>query len=822
MEFTVSRSNNFFNTSVTANSADGTADSPVDFGSVVNEVINFAPGGALSKVISVDITTDAIVEADETLFVNLSNPVNGTIIDSQGQGTIINDDKTVLKLSGGTSRTETDSGQVEYIFYAILSEGVQGGFSIDIANLDLTATVADNDYEANSDTLTFVGNPNERHTFTILVNGDKKVEADEKFAAQFTSDPDTPLKDDIMITTEAGRFDLDHHTATIYNDDKATLKLSGGTSVHEGDNGQKAYVFTATLFDAVQGGFDIDYASRSKTATLTDNDYDAVSGTLSFAGNANEAHTITIFVNGDTKVEADEIFLAAFTSAPKTILADYIEITGAPGKLQRYHEATIFNDDEAIVSLSGPVEHAEGDSGTTSYTFKATLNADVDGGFDIAYAVEDGTAKAADGDYVAQNGTLNFSGTKGEEHTITVITNGDTIGEAHEVFYVALGDVQTDKPGITIGTANNPQVGTITNDDAAVLFLDVNLSNNSVSEDGTTLPVQVMLSNEVDRETSVDYTVSSNSATAGADFEAASGTLTFAAGETSQTINVTILNDNIAEAVEALQVTLSNPSGIGLSSESSAELLILDDEAAPTVSLAPATISEADGTAEVELTLSHPSAAPVTVRVTSANGTAIAGSDYEKVDQTVTFAPGETSQAAVITLVSDDSYERDESLNLTISDVTNGQLPAETEAEITIEEDDAAPVVSVSDVSVTEPESGSQMMTFELSLEKPAAVDISIDFETADGTAIADEDYTFTHGTLVIKAGSMGGSIDVVILSDADDEGAETLTLLLSNLSDGVLAGSAAAGSVTGEITSPTVEPPSNEPFMIFLPLISR
>ena len=188
----------------------------------------------------------------------------------------------------------------------------------------------------------------------------------------------------------------------------------------------------------------------------------------------------------------------------------------------------------------------------------------------------------------------------------------------------------------------------------------------------------------------------------------------------------------------------------------------------------------------------------------------------------MTFAPGETSQAAVITLVSDDSYERDESLNLTISDVTNGQLPAETEAEITIEEDDAAPVVSVSDVSVTEPESGSQTMTFELSLEKPAAVDISIDFETADGTAIADEDYTFTHGTLVIKAGSMGGSIDVVILSDADDEGAETLTLLLSNLSDGVLAGSAAAGSVTGEITSPTVEPPSNEPFMIFLPLISR
>ena len=97
IEFTVARTNNYFNTSVTVNSVDGTADSPADYAPIINEIVNFGAGGDLSKTVSVDITTDSIVEADETFFLNLSNAVNGTIIRAQGEGTIINDDKATLK-----------------------------------------------------------------------------------------------------------------------------------------------------------------------------------------------------------------------------------------------------------------------------------------------------------------------------------------------------------------------------------------------------------------------------------------------------------------------------------------------------------------------------------------------------------------------------------------------------------------------------------------------------------------------------------------------------------------------------------------------------
>ena len=140
---------------------------------------------------------------------------------------------------------------------------------------------------------------------------------------------------------------------------------------------------------------------------------------------------------------------------------------------------------------------------------------------------------------------------------------------------------------------------------------------------------------------------------------------------------------------------------------------------------------------------------------------------------------------------------------------------------VTIAEDDAAPLVPVSEVTVAEPISGARTMRFQFELSHPAAVDISLDFETQDGTAESGKDYAFAQGTLVIKAGSTQGAIEVVILSDQEDEETETLALSLSNLSDGELDGAAAAGSVNGEITVPTTGPPAGFG-KIFLPVIAR
>ena len=586
---------------------------------------------------------------------------------------------------------------------------MQGGFTLDVANLDLTATVADNDYEPNSDTLTFVGDANERHTFTIYVNGDKKVEADEAFGAQITAGPVTPLASDIMVTTEVGRFDLDFHTAKIFNDDSAKVTLTGAEVVTEGDSGNTFVKYTATLDNPVAGGFKIPFStlsgSASNTSDFVDNDQ-----TLTFNGNAGESKSVTVRVLGDELVEADETFYVSLGDFTNTSFGGDLSVSGSPKVV------TIENDDQAKVTLSGGTAKVEGDSGKVAFTFDATLDADVDGGFTVAYSTDDGTATAADNDYQDNDGTLYFGGTNGETRTITVEVVGDTVGEAHEYFLVNLGSVLPDKSGISIDTSGSPQKGTITNDDEGVLFLDI--GDGEIDEGAGTLEVEVALSNVKGASVTVDYVVSAGTATAGDDFTASSGTLSFAAGELTKVIQIPIVDDNVAEAAETISIALSNPSGVIFGNPDSAHVTIIDNEPAPKVAFNGSTISlsESAGNAVVELTLSGPSQAPITVEFAAAGDSAKAGEDFEAILQKVIFAPGETTATATIQILPDNIYERDETLLVSLNNVKNGELGAVVNAAVTIEEDDPVPSIIVSDVTVIEQDSGEQVMNFEVQL----------------------------------------------------------------------------------------------------------
>jgi CSLREA domain-containing protein len=77
--------------SVTVNTANGTASAPGDYAAIVNQVVTFA-ANETDKTVGVSVVGDTVAEADETFFVNLSSPANATISDSQGLGTITNDD----------------------------------------------------------------------------------------------------------------------------------------------------------------------------------------------------------------------------------------------------------------------------------------------------------------------------------------------------------------------------------------------------------------------------------------------------------------------------------------------------------------------------------------------------------------------------------------------------------------------------------------------------------------------------------------------------------------------------------------------------------
>ena len=187
-----------------------------------------------------------------------------------------------------------------------------------------------------------------------------------------------------------------------------------------------------------------------------------------------------------------------------------------------------------------------------------------------------------------------------------------------------------------------------------------------------TLDFVVTLNPAASGTVTVDYATSNDTATAGSDYTATSGTLTFAAGETSKTVAVTVLSDSHNEGNETMKLTLSNATGTAEISDGEATGTITT----PTilVSVADATVAEpgAGGSATLDfaVTLNRPpylSAGKVTVDYATSNDTATAGSDYTATSGTLTFAVGESSKTVAVTVLSDSHNEGNETMKLTLS-----------------------------------------------------------------------------------------------------------------------------------------------------------
>ena len=224
----------------------------------------------------------------------------------------------------------------------------------------------------------------------------------------------------------------------------------------------------------------------------------------------------------------------------------------------------------AGASLSvNDVSVTEGDTGTVNATFTVALSAAAAQTVTVQYATADGTAVAG-ADYTASSGTVTFPpGTVSQPVSVPVL--GDLLDEDDETFTVNLSN----PTNATI--ADSQGVGTIIDNDP--------LPSVSVS-DCTTLegnagshpcPFSVVLTPASGRTVSVAYATADGTATAGSDYIAANGTVTFPAGSTQQVVNVDVLGDTVAEPDETFFVNLSAPSNAGISDGQGVGVIQNDD-----------------------------------------------------------------------------------------------------------------------------------------------------------------------------------------------------------------------------------------------------
>ena len=162
------------------------------------------------------------------------------------------------------------------------------------------------------------------------------------------------------------------------------------------------------------------------------------------------------------------------------------------------------------------------------------------------------------------------------------------------------------------------------------------------------------------------------------------------------------------------------------------------------------------------VSLSRPSADPVTVNYATVAGTASAGSDFTSVSGTITFAPGQTSAQVVVPIVEPADGEPQEQFTLALSSPVNATLANNSgTATIPQKNPNQFPVVSVADAS-------GRTLTFTVTISPVHTVPCSISYSCKSITAIAGKDYTPTSGTLNFAVGETSKTVSVAVLAKSD------------------------------------------------------
>jgi Calx-beta domain/Carboxypeptidase regulatory-like domain len=207
----------------------------------------------------------------------------------------------------------------------------------------------------------------------------------------------------------------------------------------------------------------------------------------------------------------------------------------------------------------------------------------------------------------------------------------------------------------------------------------------SYSEGISTIPVPIVRTGDLSSTVTVDYATTDGTASAGIDYQPASGTVTFLPGESSKNVDIQIINDNLFESPETFVVTLGRPTGsnVFVVPPQSTTISIFDNDLRPIISGSNRLVSEYVSTVLVPVSLSNPSTETITVSFTTANGSAQAGSDFVATSGTLTFAPLEVSKNVPVTILRDSITEVNETFSLLLSAPVNANIGSGT-VQITI------------------------------------------------------------------------------------------------------------------------------------------
>jgi hypothetical protein len=506
--------------SVTYATSDGTAVAGLDYAAVPATVLTFAPG-EISKQIAIPIVADTLNEVNETLNVNLSNPVIATLNNNKGVGTINDDDPIPTISIDNPSLFEGGSGTSIMPFTVSLSAASGKTITVKYQTANGTAT-APSDFTALSlTTLTFQPGVQSMNV-NVSIKGDALNEADETFLINLSAPSNAT-------------FASSQGVGTIRNDDAPPTINIGDITVAEPSAGSANATFVVSLSAASGQAVSLSYATADGSAAAG-LDYQAQSGLITFNPGVT-TQQVVVPINSDQLVEPNETFFVNLSNPSNALFGDN----------QAVGTITSTAGVPAVSILDKTV--TEGVDAVASFIVQ--LSAPSQQQVTVTYAVAGATAVAG-ADFQIPPAPLSVAFPPGiTAQTIAVPIVDDTLDEGDETFGITL----TGATGATL--ADGAAAGTIVDNDPppSITIEDVKVSDSGSTPSAVfTISLSAPSSNAV----TVSYQTADGTATAGSDYQAQSGTLTIPAGATSATISIPIVADTLVEPDETFTVNLGN------------------------------------------------------------------------------------------------------------------------------------------------------------------------------------------------------------------------------------------------------------------------
>jgi hypothetical protein len=382
--------------------------------------------------------------------------------------------------------------------------------------------------------------------------------------------------------------------------------------------------------------------------------------------------------------------------------------------------------------------------------------------------------------------------------TVTIPIVNDTLDEPAETVSLRLSNPSG---GAILGTRATAVLTVNDNDVAGTV--QFSQAVYTVSEAALTAPITLSRAGGVASGVTVLFGTADpggpTGGQAGVHYTTVTTTATFAANQTTQTVNVPLAGENAsADGSKIVNLALSQPGGgatLGL--RTTAILRIVDNE--DTVQFAAPTFQVVEGAAGVVTVERTGTAGTIVVNVSTSDNTGVAGTDYRATTGNLTFTPGVLTRTISVPTITNNVDEGDRTVDLTLALVSGpagAAVGAQGAAILNIMDNDAGGQIRFRESGYTIKENNG-FLTVTILRTGGVAGPVSVDYTTVDGSARAGVDYTLTQGTLTFPAGTTSRQFIVPITPNTREDGDKSFTIRLSNATGGATVGTPGSVGVT-------------------------